>query len=204
MTAFTLTIASSEALALHDAFIFDCDGTLADSMPAHYDAWCFALTHCGAGFTFDEPTFYGLGGMPSWEIVDLLNRRHGTRLLNEDVMKAKEEGYLRALAKVAPIPPVVELAGLARQAGKPAAVASGGIRPVVLQTLQAIGMADRFPVVVTADDVRRHKPSPDIFLLAAEKLGVSPERCLVLEDSPLGEQAARAAGMSCAMVKRAI
>lgn len=186
----------------YDGYIFDCDGTLADSMPAHYRAWLFALEKCGARFTFDEEMFYGLGGMPTPKIVSLLNERYGCALDPATVAAAKEEGYLLAIDEIPPITAMVDLARRAAANSKGIAVASGGLRRVVLRTLESIGLGGFFPVIVTAEDVERHKPHPDIFLTAARRIGAAPDRCLVLEDSPLGEAAATAAGMDCLLIPR--
>ena len=102
------------------------------------------------------------------------------------------------------VEPIVEVVAFARsKAGKhPLSVASGGERGLVLQTLRDIGVADLFPIVVVAADVPRGKPDPDMFLLAAERMGVAPEQCLVFEDSPLGILAAERAGMGGVFIKR--
>lgn len=175
-----------------DGVIFDCDGTLADTMPLHYRAWCETLA--GRGASISEELFYDLGGVATEEIVRILNARYGTRLPVEETAAEKEAHYVALLPQAPPVQPV---AALAREyhGRYPLAVASGGIRPLVETTLAALGLADCFQAVLTAEDVSCGKPAPDLFLLAAERIGVAPVRCVVYEDSELGLEAARRAGM---------
>jgi beta-phosphoglucomutase-like phosphatase (HAD superfamily) len=179
------------------AYIFDCDGTLADTMPTHYKAWQTALgEHADK---FPEAMFYELGGVPTARIVELLNERHGLSIPVETTVAHKEHLFLELSVDVAAIEPVVALAK--SYAGvKPMAVASGGHRRIVMNTLRALGIAELFQAVVTAEDYRRGKPSPDPFLEAALRLGVSPEKCLVFEDTATGIAAANAAGMKSVLV----
>ena len=174
--------------------IFDCDGTLADTMPIHYRAWTTMLSRYG--IPLDEAKFYSLGGMPTAQIIHLLAQEAGVPLPDVDSMVAeKESAFLQHLNSVQAIPPVLQLAEKYR-GQLPLAVASGGYRPVVMQTLNRIGVADWFPVVVCAEDTMRHKPEPDVFLEAARRLGVTePQRCVVFEDTDIGLEAARRAGM---------
>lgn len=177
-----------------EAVIFDCDGTLVDSMPAHFDAWCEALASYGAGGIFKEDVFFAMGGRPTRDIVEDLNSEYGLKLNPEAIALAKREAFLRKLHLVEFIDEVAEFAR--KLTGKmPLAVASGGSRYVVEKTLRLLNCSDWFDEVVTADDVQNGKPSPDIFLKAAELLGVAPGKCLVIEDAPPGVMAAEAAGM---------
>ncbi len=180
-----------------DAYIFDCDGTLADTMPTHYRAWQSALgEHADK---FPEAMFYELGGTPTTRIVEILNERHGLMIPVTETVDRKESIFLKFIPQVAAIEPVVALAK--SLAGvKPMAVASGGHRRVVLTTLRALGIADIFQTIVTAEDYRRGKPAPDPFLEAALRLGVAPDRCLVFEDTATGITAAHAAGMKTVLV----
>lgn len=177
-----------------DAVIFDCDGTLVDSMPAHFDAWCEALALYGAGGVFKEDVFFAMGGRPTRDIVVELNDEYNLRLDPEAVAFAKREAFLKRIHTVTLIDEVAEFAESLR--GKvPMAIASGGSRMVVEKTLRVVGVSDWFDEVVTADDVSEGKPAPDIFLRAARLLGVLPGRCLALEDAPSGILAAQSAGM---------
>ena len=178
----------------YDAVIFDCDGTLVDSMPAHFEAWCEALALHGAGGVFKEDVFIAMGGRPTLDIVIDLNSQNDLKLDPETVAFAKRESFLKRMKTVRLIKEVAEFAESLR--GRlPMAIATGGTRMVVEKTLQAVGCSDWFDEVVTADDVKEGKPSPEIFLRAAELLGVDPSRCLVLEDAPAGILAAQRAGM---------
>lgn len=178
-----------------DGFIFDCDGTLAHSMPLHLRAWRTALASAGAAFEFPSSVFYTWGGIPTREIVVRLNGMFGTGLDADAVARHKEQLYLGTLGEVGPIGEVVDFARRAADAAQPIAVASGGSQHVVLRTLANIGVSDLFRIVVTPEFVERGKPHPDMFLFAADKMGIPPGRCLVFEDTPMGFQAAEAAGM---------
>jgi len=174
--------------------IFDCDGTLVDSMPAHFDAWCEALASYGAGGIFKEDVFFAMGGRPTKDIVVDLNSEYGLKLDPSTIALAKREAFLKKLHMLEFIEEVADFARSLR--GRvPLAVASGGSRYVVEKTLRLLDCSDWFDEVVTADDVVNGKPSPDIFLHAAKLLGVAPEKCLVIEDAPPGVLAAQAAGM---------
>ncbi len=178
-----------------DAVIFDCDGTLVNSMPYHFEAWCEALALYGAGNIFKEDVFYAMGGRPTKDIVVELNDEYGLKLDPESVAFAKREAFLTKLDRIEVIDEVAAFAQSLR--GKlPMAIATGGSRLVIEKTLQAVNVSDVFDEVVTADDVTVGKPAPEIFLKAAELLGVAPERCLVLEDAPAGVMAAQLAGMT--------
>jgi len=176
----------------YEALIFDCDGTLADTMPSHYQAWLAALHAQNADL--DEAFFYSMAGWPSADIIRRLNREFGYALDVDATHHDKESRYVQTLVSALEITAVADIAR-ANSGRVPMAVASGGIRPVVLQTLEAVGLRSLFEIVVAAEDVARGKPAPDMFLLAAEKMGVAPAGCVVYEDGDPGVQAAKAAGM---------
>jgi len=183
----------------YDAVIFDLDGTLVDSMPAHFRAWCKALAKHGAGNIFQEDVFYAMGGRPTKDIVIELNGECGLKLDPELVSMDKRTAFLESLNEVVIIDEVVDFARSLR--GKmPMAIATGGTRIVVEKTLQALGLSDLFDEVVTANDVKCGKPAPDIFLEAAARLEIAPERCLVFEDAPAGIMGAQSAGMEVVCV----
>jgi HAD superfamily hydrolase (TIGR01509 family) len=177
------------------AFIFDLDGTLADTMPSHYVAWtAIAGRH---GLTFPEARFYALGGVPTAKIAAMLIAEAGLALDPTAVALEKEQAYYDGLtggAGVLAIEPVLALARRHRAEG-PLAVASGGVRRIVMRTLAALEIADWFAAVVTAEDTTRHKPEPDVFLEAARRLDAEPATCTVYEDTDIGLEAARRAGM---------
>ncbi len=180
-------------------YIFDCDGTLANSMPNHYRAWADTVEKYGG--QMPEELFYALGGWPSNKMVEHLNERFGSALDPEIVAFEKEHLYVERIAKIQPIPEVAEFARQVSAFAK-VSVASGGVLPVVTRTLEVIGFKDFFPVIVTSEQVKRGKPFPDMFLEAARRMGVQPSDCLVLEDSIAGFEAASAAGMDYAKVGR--
>ena len=181
-------------------YIFDCDGTLADTMPLHFQAWKRVLAE--HGMTFSEAFFYELGGRPTELIFELLRRDHG--LVITDVRLAserKEEYFVELIHQVKPIAAVVDVAQ--RWHGVvPLAVASGGLRRYVEMTLEVIGIRRLFDAVVCVEDYARAKPHPDPFLEAARRINVPAGACLVFEDSLLGVEAAAAAGMQCVFVPR--
>jgi len=178
--------------------IFDCDGTLTDSMPLHYIAW--RDTMATYGVTFVEEKFYAMGGMPSEKIIAILSDEQQRVVDAAEASEAKEQAFVDQMHLLKARHDVVHLAKAHRNRVA-MSVASGGIRPIVQQQLAVIGVGDWFPVVVTSEDTVRHKPEPDVFLLAAERMGVAADRCLVLEDSPLGLEAARRASMDCIDVR---
>lgn len=178
--------------------IFDCDGTLADTMPLHYQAWAETLTSLDAAMS--EELFYELGGVPTARIVEILNQRFGYSLDVAGTAEAKEALYEELLPRLQPVQRVLEL--VREYHGRyPMAVASGGIRRLVAQTLDVLGIAHYFVAVCTAEDVPRGKPEPDLFLFAASRLSVPPEACVVFEDSDLGLEAARRAGMQAVDIR---
>lgn len=175
-----------------EGYIFDCDGTLADTMPLHYKAWTAALKEHAD--IFPEALFYQFAGMPTEKIVEILNERHGLSYNPKEIAAIKEDIYIQTIPQILPIKPVVELVN--KYHGTiPMAVASGGYRAIVLQTLEALGLGGKFDAVVGAEDYKNGKPAPDPFLEAARRLGVPPEKCLVFEDAQSGIDAAKAAGM---------
>ncbi len=179
------------------AFIFDCDGTLADTMPLHYKAWRMALKKHNAEFS--EALFYELGGVPTDKIVEILNERHGHSMPVKETAAFKDELFKQLIPQTLPIEPVVELVHQFHGV-KPLAVASGGTREIVTKILGALGILDRFQAVVTTEDCRRGKPAPDPFLEAARRLNVAPEKCLVFEDTTAGIEAAKAANMQWVLI----
>jgi beta-phosphoglucomutase family hydrolase len=178
--------------------IFDCDGTLVDTMPMHYRAWQTALGE--AGIPLAEEEFYRLAGMPTLQIAQALALEHKSNVSGEHITHRKEEAYIESIPGIALIPAVVAIAR--REHGRRRlSVASGGIHRIVDEQLRAAGLLDLFPIVICADDVEHGKPAPDSFLAAASRMGLKPEQCIVYEDGELGFQAAAAAGMSCVDVR---
>jgi beta-phosphoglucomutase family hydrolase len=180
-----------------NAYLFDCDGTIADSMPLHYIAWRNVLAEWGC--EFDEEIFYAWGGMPVTEIISTLNQRHGLAMPVEEVSRRKEEAYYAALPHLKVVPEVLE--HIEDKFGRiPFAVVSGSTRDSVVASLESLKILDRFDTLVCAGDYEKSKPDPEPFLTAARRLGVAPESCLVFEDTDMGVQAATAAGMASVKV----
>ena len=183
-------------LSLFDAVIFDCDGTLVDTMPLFYLAWRYSLERYGSKYDFKWKFFCDHGGQSTDVTLEEICRMTGERIDFLTLKQYQAEFIAPRLDKVKPITPVVQLAKQCHHMKKPMAVASAGYREYVHETLKSIGVTAYFPIVVTCEDVRYTKPEPDLFLLAAEKLRAHPRRCFVIEDSPYGIQAASAAGMA--------
>lgn len=188
-------------LTRHDApiparikgLIFDCDGTLVDTMPLHFLAWERTLEK--HGLKLSEKRFYQFSGMPTQRIVEILSKEQGIQVSAEQIAHEKEQVYVASIPGVQRIKQVVDIA-LREKGRRKLAVASGGWKSVVRQSLQAIQMDQLFDAIVGADDVIHGKPAPDMFLKAAEMMGVKPEECVVYEDGELGIEGAKAAGMA--------
>lgn len=178
------------------AAIFDLDGTLADTMPLHYRAWLLTCERFGLAFPEDE--FYALGGVPTEKIVRMVVERSGLSLEPGAVETFKERAVVELLetpGALLPVAPVVAIARELRAHGVPLAIGSGGTRAMVRKTLTQLGLTEWFAAIVSSEDTERHKPEPDVFLEAARRLGVEPAHCTVYEDTDLGLEAARRAGM---------
>jgi beta-phosphoglucomutase family hydrolase len=179
------------------AYLFDCDGTIVDSMPLHYVAWKTVLAEWGC--EFDEELFYSWGGMPVAEIIAALNVRHGLTMPAEEIARRKEGMYYNILPQLKAVPEVLEHIQMSH--GQiPFAVVSGSTRDSVTKSLEALGILDKFETLVCAGDYSKSKPDPEPFLIAAERLGIAPKDCLVFEDTEMGIQAATAAGMASVKV----
>jgi HAD superfamily hydrolase (TIGR01509 family) len=179
------------------AYLFDCDGTIVDSMPLHYVAWKKALGEWNC--PFEEELFYAWGGRPVTEIISALNQMHGLAMPVDGVAKRKEDLYFELEDQLKAIPEVIEHIE-AKHGHIPLAVVSGSRRKSVVHSLSALGLLDKFDVLVCAEDYSRGKPAPDCFLTAAARLGVEPGDCLVFEDTAMGIDAATAAGMASVRV----
>ncbi len=172
--------------------IFDCDGTLADTMPLHFVAWHTVMERHGIGF--DEDRFYAMAGQPVIKIIQQLLAEHGRTGDAHAIAQEKEQAFLDVLPQVQPIEPIVDIARRHRGV-LPMGVGSGSTRAVVLQILAHLGLHGLFDAVVGAEDTKRHKPEPDVFLEVARQINVAPTACRVYEDADLGVEAAKRAGM---------
>ena len=179
------------------AYLFDCDGTIVDSMPLHYVAWKEALGEWNC--VFEEKLFYAWGGMPVVEIIRSLNEMQGLKMPVEVISSRKEELYYEILPQLKAVPEVVE--HIDAQYGRiPFAVVSGSTRGSVTASLRSLELLDKFETLVCAGDYLKGKPDPEAFLMAAERLGIAPQSCLVFEDTDMGIAAATAAGMASVKV----
>ena len=183
-----------------EGLIFDCDGTLADTMPLHWRAWQIVTQKHGLHFPMDR--FYAYGGVPTRDILKQLAREQGRTIDHIAVAHEKEEAYMPLMmAGVEPIYAVVDIAK--SNHGKiPMAVASGGTQKIICRVLEHLKILHLFDAVVTSEMVENQKPAPDIFLEAARRIGVEPKFCRAYEDTELGLQAIRAAGMDAVDVRK--
>ena len=159
----------------YEGYIFDLDGTLVDSMPLHYKAWRKALARAGAPESvFREDEFYSCGGKSANDVVYFLNERYGLVLDAESTAADKRRIYLEMLEQegMQPIGEVLEFVHSLGDA--PKAIATGSAIPGARRTLAAAGLTGLFDVILTPEDVEHGKPAPDMFLLAAERLGAAP------------------------------
>jgi HAD superfamily hydrolase (TIGR01509 family) len=177
------------------AILFDCDGTLVDTMPAHYRSWQEVLRAAGVPEELAYDRFCMWGGMAGDLVAEEICRELSLPHPPTELADQKRTHFMGRDHDHPLIEPVVEFARLIAQT-HPVAVVSGGNRKTVDRTLADAELTDLFHVVVTPEDVAQGKPAPDMFLLAAEKLGVEPEGCWVIEDGPPGVIGARAAGMN--------
>ena len=184
-----------------DAYIFDCDGTLVDSMPLHHRAWRAAFEHHDAPFDFTEEIFYAHAGVPDLEIVRILNERFDSNLDGHSVDQFKHDYFMEELHTLQTVT-AVETIARRLHGKKPLAVASGSALELVQPSLEHTGLRQLFETVVTVEMVEHGKPAPDMFLLCAERMKVAPETCLVFEDGQAGIEAANAAGMKSVFVPR--
>ncbi len=185
------------------AYIFDCDGTLVDSMPLHYIAWVEALKRHDAPFEFTEEEFYAHAGIKEQDVVKILNVKHGTNIDPVSVDELKMEIFRERIPEVQTVGPVAEFAK-SLYGRFPMAVASGSEEPTVRGCLEATGLLHLFETIITPKLVKQGKPAPDMFLLAAERMGIAPSECLVLEDGNSGLEAAKAAGMQAVFIPRTL
>jgi HAD superfamily hydrolase (TIGR01509 family) len=181
-----------EVPAFIKGLIFDCDGTLVDSMPFHMKAWEHVITSNGGPWDFSF--FDSKKGMPEEDIVGLYNAHFAAKLDPVETVKEKHQFFRAHAPEFKPIPHVLDVVHRFRDI-LPMAVVSGGVRENVYLELEALCIRDCFRSILTADDDIKPKPAPDIFLEAAKRIGVAPEHCQAFEDGDLGLEAARLARM---------
>lgn len=182
------------------ALLFDLDGTLVDSEPLYHEAGRRVLAaHGVADFPWEEHLRFL--GIATSDTMATLRREHGLAAPVERLVAEKNRAYLELSAhRARAFPEMRRFLALARSAGLPVAVASGSSRRAIDTVLAATGLSAALPVRVSAEEVPHGKPAPDVFLAAAERLGVAADRCVVVEDAPPGAEAARRAGMRCVAV----
>ena len=180
------------------ALIFDLDGTLADTMPSHLRAWTQVTQ--AHGLHFPEERFYAMGGVPSRVILRTLADEAGVSVDENALAEQKEDLFLQSLDMLQPVEPVLTIAA-AHRGQLPMGIATGGYRRIAEKILDQLGITDWFDAFVTANDITDPKPHPETFLKAAEQLGVAPADCRAYEDTDLGMQAIRAAGMDAVDIR---
>ena len=184
-----------------EGLIFDLDGTLIDSMPAHFSAMRQALEEEGGKGLFTEERFLELGGKPAADIVSLLNREYGLSMNAQKICQRQHDLLESKLDDFELIPEVADFA--ADHRGKvPMAVASAGTTTMVKASLSSVNILSWFDAIVGSDEVENGKPSPDVYLEAARRINVDPMNCVVFEDSEAGILGAESAGMKVVVVPR--
>jgi HAD superfamily hydrolase (TIGR01509 family) len=176
------------------AVLFDLDGLLADSEPHSLEAWRTVLRRRGADL--DTATRDTLFGQRLADTARLLKQKLSLPDAPEALAREKTDWQIANLAgRVGPMPGTHALLDALDARGVRKALATSGLRPYVDAVLETLGISGRFDASVTGEEVARGKPAPDVFLLAAQRVGVAPAHCLVLEDAPHGIAAAQAAGI---------
>lgn len=181
-----------------EGLIFDCDGTLVDTMPIHFKAW--NITTKKYGLIFPEDRFYALGGVSPFEVLRILSSEQGIKINFEAVTREKESLYMQLISETKEIPEVMEIVR-ANYGKKPMAVASGGTSETVVGILNHCSIQQYFDIIVTSEDVENPKPAPDTFLEAARRMNVAPEKCQAYEDADMGIKAIIAAGMEAVDIR---
>jgi beta-phosphoglucomutase family hydrolase len=180
--------------------IFDLDGTLADTMPYHFQGWKKASMKYGADI--DNNFLRKHTGSPGWIIAEEIIRNCGLNgsVTIEQIMKEKMQEFFRLQHLIKPIEPVTDI--VKKYFGiLPMAVGTGGHREAVERTLEITDLRKYFKIIVTANDVNSFKPHPETFLRCAELMNVEPQFVEVFEDADLGIEAAKKAGMNVTDVR---
>lgn len=176
------------------AYLFDLDGTVADTMALHLDSWQQAVQEFGG--EFPKELFWAWGGIPLPRTVEMLNERFGYKLRPPEVVHRKEQLYLAMIEQVTAIPSVLAHLHDAKTRGLKVAIVSGSPRLSIDHTLRVLGLSETFDTEVGAEDYTHGKPDPEPFLTAAKRLNIEPRYCLVFEDADAGIASATAAGMA--------
>jgi beta-phosphoglucomutase len=188
----------NKKLTSFDAVIFDMDGVLVNSEPFYVEVEQTNFRHLGLEISEEEhQTYQGTATDRMWELI---KERHGIQHPVDELVEMTNNlvtPYFNSLEKMEPMQGVKNLIEKLKEKGVPLALASSSYSDVIEIILQKTGLKKYFDAVVSSQMAGTSKPEPDIFLLAAKKLGVSPEKCVVIEDSTNGIKAAKAAGMFC-------
>ncbi len=174
------------------ALIFDLDGTLSNSLPVHMATW----NKVGEvyGFKFDPQIMVEMTGRATIEFAHRIVEQYNLSVDPEEIVKLKQQSFRDSAQLLEPVREIISV--VKKYYGRlPMAVGTGASRKSTEVQLNELGIAKYFNVIVTANDVTRHKPNPDTFLKCAELMGVTPEKCQVFEDGDLGIEAAKKAGM---------
>ncbi len=182
-----------------EGLIFDLDGTLVNSMQFHIKAWQEVGEKRGVSIPADY--LAENGGRPSLLIAGELASRYAFSESPELLQKEKTENYVRHIPELFIYPDMLPLLDFALSSGISMIIGTGTLRSNVEAVMKHTGLDRYITSFVCSDQVKKHKPHPDTFLLAAEIMGKSPDRCLVFEDAPLGVEAARRGGMDCCVVR---
>eukprot|EP01134_Creolimax_fragrantissima_P005284 CFRG5284T1 len=183
-------------MTLLTSLMTNSDGTLVDTMPSHQESWTEACAK--HGITMSDQEFYGFAGMGTGDIVRILSEKQDVHVDVEKFIKDKSAFAVAHLHEdeLQPVKPVLALFMEAKKRGIKVCVASGGDKEDVELCLKRTNLYDLCDAVVTRTDVKRGKPDPETFLLAAKQIGVVPEQCIGFEDGELGMEALRAAGFN--------
>ncbi len=184
-----------------EGLIFDCDGTLVDTMPIHFKAW--SITTEKYGLIFPEDRFYALGGVSPFEVLRILSSEQDKKIDFEEVTQEKESLYMQLISEAKEIPEVMEIVR-SNFEKIPMAVASGGTSETVIGILNHCSIKHYFDVIVTSEDVENPKPAPDTFLEAARRMNIAPEKCRAYEDADMGIKAIIAARMDLVDIRKII
>jgi beta-phosphoglucomutase family hydrolase len=184
-------------LSRYKGIVFDMDGTLIDSMGSHATAW--QQTCEFFGYPYDAPYINALGGVPTRDIVKLLNEKHGLEHDLDEVAEKKRQAWLDLDDNLSVIEDTFRV--MKRYEGVlKMGIGTGSERNNAIRMLTQTGLLGRVETVVTATDVTHGKPHGETFLTVAKNMGLRAQECVVFEDTEVGRQAAQAAGMDCIMV----
>tara|TARA_R110001583_G_scaffold85829_1_gene224896 strand:- start:77 stop:667 length:591 start_codon:yes stop_codon:yes gene_type:complete len=184
-------------LSRYKGIVFDMDGTLIDSMGSHAVAWQQACEHFG--YPYDGQYIHALGGVPSRDIAKLLNEKYGQNHDLDEVAEVKRKAWLALDDDLTVIDDTFKV--MQRYEGTlKMGIGTGSERDNAIRMLTRTGLLDRVETVVTSSDVTHGKPDGETFLTVAKNMGLRADECVVFEDTEIGRQAAKNAGMDCIMV----